>query len=51
MQKIIGIILLSVSIVVALAMIINNHIIWFTVDLVVILICAVCGIYLINKKE
>jgi hypothetical protein len=51
MQKIIGIILLILSILVALAMLINNASVWFTVDILVIIICAVCGIYLINKTD
>jgi len=51
MQKIFGIILLLLTILVALAMIINNHILWFTVDILVIVICTVCGIYLIYKTE
>jgi hypothetical protein len=51
MQKILGIILLVLAILVALAMIINNHVLWFTVDIVVIVICAGCGIYLLNKTN
>ena len=51
MLKIFGIVLLLLSVIVALAMIINNHVLWFIIDILVIVICAVCGLFLINKTE
>ncbi|MDD5066781.1 MAG: hypothetical protein PHF84_07005 [bacterium] len=49
-MKKIGFFLIGVSLLVVMGLIINNHILWFIIDLAAVLVCAVCGVILLRKK-
>ena len=52
-NKMIALLLLFCSIIMIVGMIINIHVYWFIVDIVVILICGISGFILLktNKQE
>ncbi|MDD5688098.1 MAG: hypothetical protein PHE88_09745 [Elusimicrobia bacterium] len=50
-NKIIGTLLIGLSVLVIIAMIVNNLIFWFIVDILVILICGISGVILIERVE
>lgn len=51
MKKSIGWLLILLAILVIFSMIINNHTLWFIVDILVILGCLLAGIYLLVGKR
>ncbi len=50
-NKIIGTLLMGLSVLVIIAMIVNNLIFWFIVDSLVILLCGISGVILIKQDK
>ncbi|MCK4836593.1 MAG: hypothetical protein KAT17_08140 [Candidatus Aminicenantes bacterium] len=51
MKKIFGWLLIILSVLVIISMIVNNHLLWFIVDILVILGCGISGIFLLVRKQ
>jgi hypothetical protein len=51
MKTLLGWVLLFLSGLVMVSMIINNHILWFIVDILVILGCGVSGLFLLIRRQ
>lgn len=51
MKKIFGWLLLILSVLVIISMIVNNHILWFIVDILVIAGCGFSGVFLLIEKK
>ncbi|MBU1076522.1 MAG: hypothetical protein KKH98_04475 [Spirochaetes bacterium] len=45
-----GIILIMTAVLVILGLLINYHILWLAIDIIVILCCMIIGIILVKKK-
>lgn len=50
-DKLFGLGLIALGFIVIIGMIINNHIFWFIIDIMVILYCIVAGIYLFTLRK
>ena len=50
-NKIIGTLLVGLSLLTIIAMIVNNHIFWFFVDLLIVLVCVSAGVILIKQDK
>ena len=51
MKKWIGWLLILLSVLMALGLVINHHILWLIIDILVILGCGVSGIFLLIEKK
>ena len=49
-NRIIGWMLIALSVVVLVALVVNNHILWMTVDVLMVVVCSVGGVMLIRGK-
>lgn len=51
MKTFLGWVLIFLSLLVIFSMILNNHILWFVVDILVILVCGASGLFLLSAKK
>jgi hypothetical protein len=51
MKKIIAWLLFALAILMVLGMVVNNHLLWFIIDILVILGCATSGLFLLIEKK
>jgi hypothetical protein len=50
-QRFVACLLLALAFLVLVGMLLNIHIYWFVIDIVVILVCSGSGIYLLRKTQ
>lgn len=50
-SRILGTLLVGLSLLAIIAMIVSNHILWFFVDLLMILVCGIVGVILIMERN
>ena len=51
MNKIIAWLMIALSVLMILGMVVNNHTLWFIIDILVIAGCGLSGIFLLLEKK
>ena len=51
MKSFLGWALIFLSLLVIFSMILNNHVLWLVVDILVILVCGASGLFLLTDKK